>query len=53
MADEWDEALKRFDERTVQRRERAKEHDQKAQEIIRQAEERHGSEKPSDSEGAE
>jgi hypothetical protein len=33
MADEWDEALKRFDARTVKRRERAKEHDQKAQEI--------------------
>lgn len=42
MADEWDEALKRFDERTVKRRERAKENDEKAQQVIRDAEERHG-----------
>ena len=40
MADDWNEALKRFDERTVKRREKAKENDEKAQEVIREAEER-------------
>jgi len=46
MAGDWDEALKRFDERTVKRRAKAKEHDDEAQEIIREAQERHDSEKP-------
>jgi hypothetical protein len=31
MTDDWNEALKRFDELTVKRRERAKENDEKAQ----------------------
>ena len=43
MDKDWNEALKRFEERTVKRRERAKENDEKAQEVIREAEERHGS----------
>ncbi len=46
MADDWDEALKRFDERTVKRRARAKEQDEKAQEMIREAQERQDSDKP-------
>jgi hypothetical protein len=40
MADDWDEALKRFQERTLKRRERAKGHEEEAQQIIREAEER-------------
>jgi hypothetical protein len=46
MADEWDEALKRFDERTAKRRVKAKENDEKAQQVIREAEERHASDHP-------
>ena len=38
MADDWDEALKRFDERTVKRREKAKENDEQARRAIREAE---------------
>ena len=48
MAEDWNEALKRFDEQTVKRRERAKESNQEAQRIIREADERHGSDKPSE-----
>jgi hypothetical protein len=46
MADDWDEALKRFDERTLKRRAKAKEQEEKAQELIREAQERHDSDKP-------
>ena len=35
MANEWNEALKRFKERTAKRRARAQENDTKAREIIR------------------
>jgi hypothetical protein len=45
MAEDWNEALKRFDERTVKRREKAKEHDEEAQRVIREAEERHPEER--------
>jgi hypothetical protein len=48
MAEDWNEALKRFDEQTVKRRERAKENNEEAQRIIREADERHGSDKPSE-----
>jgi hypothetical protein len=52
MTDDWNEALKRFDELTVKRRERAKENDEKAQQVIREAEERHTSEnQPTSEEG--
>jgi hypothetical protein len=52
MADDWNEALKRFDERTVKRRERAKENDEEAQRVIREADERHRSEdQPTSEEG--
>jgi len=37
--DEWKKALEEFDERTTKRRAKAKEQDEKAQEMIRQAEE--------------
>jgi hypothetical protein len=40
MTDEWGDALERFDERTTLRRARAKEHEEKALELIREAEER-------------
>jgi hypothetical protein len=46
MADDWEKALKRFDERTVKRRAQAKEHDEQAQEMIREAQDRHDSDKP-------
>ena len=36
MDGEWSEELKRFDERTTKRRVRAKEQDEKAQEMIRE-----------------
>jgi hypothetical protein len=50
MADEdWNEALKQFDEKTVKRRERAKENDEEAQRVIREADDRHDNkDKPSD-----
>ena len=48
MADEWEEALKRFDERTAKRREKAKENNEKAQQVIREADERHGGDKPAE-----
>ena len=48
MADDWNEALKRFDERTVKRREKAKEHEEEAQQVIREAEERHEADKPAE-----
>lgn len=52
MADDSNDALKRFDERTVKRRERAKQNDEKAQQVIREAEERHRSEnQPTSEEG--
>jgi hypothetical protein len=41
--DDWDEALKQFEEKTVKRRERAKENDEEAQRVIREADERHDS----------
>jgi hypothetical protein len=41
MADEeWKKALEQFDERTTKRRIEAKKQDEKAQEMIREAEER-------------
>jgi hypothetical protein len=43
MAGDWNEALERFDGQTMKRRERAKEHDEQAQQVIREAEERHRS----------
>ena len=46
MDDDWNEALKRFDERTTKRREKAKEQDEKAQEVIREARERRDTDKP-------
>jgi hypothetical protein len=38
--DDWDKAMERLDERTAKRRAKAKEQDEKAQELIREAEER-------------
>ncbi len=46
--EDWNEALKRFDERTVKRREKAKDNDEKAQRVIRDADERHGRDKPAE-----
>jgi hypothetical protein len=43
MAEDWNEAIKRFDERTEKRRERAKENDEEAQRIIRETDQRRGS----------
>ena len=52
MVDEWDEALQRFNDRTKKRRERAKEHDEEAQRMIREAEERrHSDDKATSEEG--
>lgn len=49
MADEeWKEELARFDERTAQRRARAKEQNDKAQELIRAAEERRDRKTPAE-----
>jgi len=38
--DDWDKEMERLDERTAKRRAKAKEQDEKAQELIREAEER-------------
>lgn len=46
MTDEWDEALERFDERMAKRRARTKEQQEKAQELIREAEERRHRDEP-------
>jgi hypothetical protein len=43
-----DEALKRFDERTAKRRAKAKEHEDEAQELIREAEARRDRDKPAE-----
>jgi hypothetical protein len=48
MADDWNEALKRFDERTAKRRARAKEQEEKAREVIREAQERQGNDEPAE-----
>lgn len=50
MADEnWNEALKQFDEKTVKRREKAKENEDEAQRVIRAADERQDNkDKPSE-----
>ena len=48
MAEDWNEALKRFDERTVKRQAKAKEYDDEAQNLIREAEERHDKDKPAE-----
>jgi hypothetical protein len=48
MAEDWNEALERFDERTVKRRAKAKEHEDEAQKLIREVEERHGDDKPAE-----
>ena len=50
MTDDWNEALKRFDERTAKRREKAKENEEEAQRVIRQAEEMGGIDESSTSE---
>jgi hypothetical protein len=46
--DDWDKEMERLDERTARRRAKAKEQDEKAQELIREAEERHKSDKPAE-----
>ena len=48
MADEWNEELKRFHERTEKRREKAKEHEEQTQRIIRESEERRDQDKVSE-----
>jgi len=49
MADEdWKKELKEFDERTAKRRAKAKEQNDKAQEMIREAEERRDRDKPAE-----
>jgi hypothetical protein len=46
--DEWKKELQRFDERTKKRRAKAKEQEEKAQDLIRDSEQRRDSEKPPD-----
>ncbi len=46
MTDDWNEELKWFNERMAKRRAKAKEHDDEAQELIREAEERRDQDKP-------
>jgi hypothetical protein len=46
MVDDWDKELERLDERTAKRRAKATEQDEKAQELIREAEERRDRDKP-------
>ena len=48
MADEWNEELRRFHERTAKRRAKAKEHDEEARALIREAEERRAEDNVSD-----
>jgi len=48
MDDEWKKELDRLDERTANRRARAKEQDEKAQDLIREAEERRDRDKPAE-----
>jgi hypothetical protein len=49
--DEWKKELQRFDERTKKRRAKAKEQEEKAQDLIRDSEQRRDSEKPPDERG--
>jgi hypothetical protein len=46
--DEWKKELQRFGERTKKRRAKAEEQEAKAQDMIRESEERRDSEKPPD-----
>jgi hypothetical protein len=46
--DEWKKELQRFDERTKKRRAKAKEQEENAQDMIREAEERRERDKPPD-----
>jgi hypothetical protein len=46
--DDWDKEMERLDERTAKRRAKAKEQDEKAQELIREAEERRKTDKPAE-----
>ena len=48
MVDEWSEELQRFHERTAKRRAKAKEHDDEAQAVIREADERADRDKASE-----
>ena len=50
MADDevWKKELEQFDERTSKRRARAKEQDEKAQEMIRESEDRRDRDKPAE-----
>ena len=48
MDDEWKKELERFDERTAKRRARAKDQEEKAQEMIREAEERRDRDTPAE-----
>jgi hypothetical protein len=46
MPDDWDKEMERLDERTAKRRAKAREQDEKAQELIREAEERRNRDRP-------
>jgi hypothetical protein len=48
MDEEWKKELERFDERTAKRRARAKEQEEKAQEMIREGVERRDRDAPAD-----
>jgi hypothetical protein len=48
MDDDWTKELEKFDERTAKRRAKAKEQNEKAEEMIREAEERRDRNKPAE-----
>jgi hypothetical protein len=44
--DDWDKEMERLDERTAKRRAKAKEQEEEAQKLLREAEERRKTDKP-------
>jgi hypothetical protein len=46
--DDWDKEMERLDERTAKRRAKAKEQDEEAQKLLREAEERRERDKPAE-----
>jgi hypothetical protein len=46
--DEWDKELERLDERTAKRRAKAKEQEEEAKRLLREAEERRKTDKPAE-----
>jgi len=46
--DDWDKEMERLDERTAKRRAKAKEQEEEAQKLLREAEERRKPDKPAE-----